>query len=202
MKKTHFLWMALFTLVGLSIACGQRDISGIYERNQFSIYLSTQKYVPDQSVDVTLVQLEDRPFISQDDMTAYYWDKNLIQLTAQAYDKVLHTEPGFIFVACIGRKRLFWGTFCECKFINGLTATSPGATGNIALFKPNPAFMKWYKTKYGKDHGKNLIQLASRVKEGEQDPLSDTRIGDALVKADKLFTVDKPLSVEELDSGR
>jgi len=107
MKKLSFLILALFTTVMPPHAYSQNNIRDIYQRNQFSIYLSDEKYDPHRTIDMNLIKLGDNPFIAQDDMTAYYWGENLIQLTAQAFDKVLHTDPGFIFVACIGKKRLY-----------------------------------------------------------------------------------------------
>ena len=199
MKKLFFLILTLFPSALPSHAFSQVNVRDIYQRNQFLIYLSDEKYDPHQTIDLNLIKLGDNPFIAQDDMTAYYWGLNLIQLTPQAFDKVLHTDPGFIFVACIGKKRLFWGTFCEGHFYNGMVATHPGTTGNIALFKPTKESMKWFKAQYGKERGENLIQLASDVKEDEPDPLADKRIGKAMVDADKLFSVGKPLDPNDLN---
>ena len=83
----------------------------------FSIYLVRQVGSGPQvrEQDLTLLELEDEPFLSQDDIVAYSWETHTITLTEAARERLAALEvpltTGRPFVVCVGDERIYPGAF-------------------------------------------------------------------------------------------
>ena len=140
---------------------------------EFAIYLAKEK----ASYEVTDAQmaaltLEDRPFITTDDIVAYDRNTHRVELTPAAAEKLGKLEvpvAGRLFVACVGEKRIYAGAF--------MTPISSIMFNGVSIYTwlesaPNTMFISW-------EYPEGSLNPA-------KDPRSNPEIFDALARAGKL----------------
>ena len=60
------------------------------------------------------------PVFSLKDIVAYHWDSQSIELTADAYERVMRLEvptSGRRSVVCVDKKPIYWGCFLDADII-------------------------------------------------------------------------------------
>lgn len=118
----------------------------------FAIYLPAEAMPASDMADADLasVQLQDAPLISTEDIVSYAWATHEIELTAAAFERVQQLRvpvSGTAFVACVGRKPVYWGAFwtmASSLSFDGVSIMMPfGADSRlirIELGYPSPDF--------------------------------------------------------------
>jgi len=142
--------------------------------NGFSIYLPLREMSAGEisKVDLTSVELEDKPLISLGDIIGYSKEKHEIELTASAYESLRELEvpvTGRPFVVCAGNDPIYGGAFW--------TMASSISFDGVVILKP-----------FDKDRHTIRIQLAYPASElfTGADPRSDSRLLDSLERGGKL----------------
>ncbi len=116
MKSNAYLqstWIALFLLT----ACTTATLSPPPSATEgFAIYLLAQKVTTTEILTAPLdaLQLEDKPILSLDDITAYSQDTHTIVLTSTGYKKIKQLKvptSGIPFVVCVNRQPIYVGAF-------------------------------------------------------------------------------------------
>ena len=108
MKKV-FASALIASLLLVSLAAG-----GCPSPKGFAIYLTKQDTPVSAMPALSQVELADKPIISIDDIISYTKETHEIELTADAYERVLKLEvptSGRAFVVCVGSKPIYWGAF-------------------------------------------------------------------------------------------
>ena len=80
----------------------------------FAIYLPARDIPVSEMSLVSHLELADRPLISLKDIVSYSQNTHEIELTAQAYQRLLELEVptnGKIFIVCVDRQPVYWGAF-------------------------------------------------------------------------------------------
>ncbi len=139
----------LILLLVLMLAPGCISI----KKDEFAIYLAKEK----ASYEVTDAQmtgltLEDKPFITTDDIVAYDKNTHRVELTPAATEKLRKFEvpvSGRLFVACVGEKHIYAGAFMtpvsSFSFSGVVIMTWLDSAQNtilIGLGYPGPDFFK------------------------------------------------------------
>ena len=109
MKRTC-VCVAMAVLVFAASGC-RRTPGG-----EFAIYLLPAETTVEQarSMDPAQAPLPDQPFLSEGDIVSYTWATHEIELAASALQRVQQLQVsvrGRVFVACVGRKPVYWGAF-------------------------------------------------------------------------------------------
>jgi hypothetical protein len=111
MKKI-LLAVCLVSLLMISPAVG--GCSSELNSEEFAIYL-TQRDIPvSQMEPLSRVAIADTPLISIDDIISYDRNTHEIDLTAEAYQRVMQLEVsvyGKSFVVCVDKQPIYWGAF-------------------------------------------------------------------------------------------
>ena len=84
------------------------------EGEGFAIYLLAQDIPVSEMPIVSHLVLADEPLVSLKDIVSYSRKSHEIELTAQAYQRLLELKvptSGQVFVVCVGRQPVYWGAF-------------------------------------------------------------------------------------------
>jgi len=139
----------------------------------FAIYL-TRDDIPVAKIPVlSHVDLADKPVIATKDIISYTKDTHEIELTAEAYERVMELKvptTGKAFVVCVDKAPIYWGAFW--------TGFSSQSFDGVTIWVPSLSPKE------------NIIQLelgypSEGFYQGE-DPRSNPVIMQSLEKADKL----------------
>jgi hypothetical protein len=119
------------------------------EPSEFSIYLLAQHVAAHQVSPLDVLDLEQEPILSINDIIVYYWETHTIELTASAYERMAELEvpvDGTIFVVCLGRETIYAGAFWpmySSLIFDGVVIKLPltdDHTMQITLGYPSPSF--------------------------------------------------------------
>ena len=141
------------------------------EPGEFSIYLPAQHVAAHQLSTLDILDLEQEPVLSINDIIVYYWETHTIELTDSAYERMAELEvpvDGTIFVVCLGREPIYAGAFWPMHSslsFDGVVIKLPltnDHTMQITLGYPSPSFF------------------------AGEDPRSDPKILQSLDRAGKL----------------
>ena len=160
LKDTHTQrgWLAWITsvLIAAAVLCGCTGRTAEPD-GDFAIYLvkgevSAQEMM---EMDLELLELEETPFLSVDDIVAYTWETHAIELTETARERVAELEvpvtTGVPFMVCVGDERIypgaFWISYSSMSFngivIDTLSATMDNPSIHIQLGYPeSPEFFE------------------------------------------------------------
>ncbi|HEY55065.1 MAG TPA: hypothetical protein G4N91_02130 [Dehalococcoidia bacterium] len=108
MKKAHALAL-IAALLLISIA-----VSGCDSAEGFSIYLTKDNTPPYEMPALSQIELAEQPIISIDDIVSYHQETHEIELTSDAYQRLMAldiTTSGMAFVACVDGQPIYWGAF-------------------------------------------------------------------------------------------
>lgn len=141
------LCMALAVLVFAASGC-RKTAAG-----EFAIYLLPAETTVEQvrSMDLAQAPLPDQPFLSEGDIVSYTWATHEIELTASAMQRVQQLQVpvrGRVFVACVGRKPLYWGAFwtlISSLSFDGVVILQPLSEGRMIRIErgyPGPDFFR------------------------------------------------------------
>ncbi len=144
----------------------------------FAIYLTKDNIPVSQMEALSHIDLADEPLISIDDIVWYFPGTHEIELTAEAYQRVMQLEvpvQGKSFVVCIDKAPIYWGAF----WTPVSSQSFDGIVINIPPFNVS-------------EHPQNLIKIslgypASSFFRGV-DPRSNPIIYEALENAGKLVS--------------
>jgi len=116
----------------------------------FAIYLLAQDIPTSEEMIMSHLDLADSPLISVGDVLSYCREKHEIELTTEAYERVMNLEVpvrGRIFAVCIDRHPVYCGAFwtpISSLPFNGVTITKPHASDGhliqLQLGYPSPKF--------------------------------------------------------------
>lgn len=97
----------------------------------FAIYLLAQDIPVSEMPIVSHLDLADEPLVSLKDIVSYSRETHEIELTAQAYQRLLELEVptnGKVFVVCVDRQPVYWGAFWalySSMSFDGVTILTP-----------------------------------------------------------------------------
>jgi hypothetical protein len=83
-------------------------------REGFAIYLIKDNIVPDKIKTLNDAVPADTPVLSGEDIIAYKWDTQEIEITAEAWDRLGAMQVptgGKSFVVCVDKTPIYWGAF-------------------------------------------------------------------------------------------
>ena len=118
------------------------------------------------------VDIAATPVFSLKDIVAYHWDSQSIELTADAYERVMRLEvptSGRSFVVCVDKTPVYWGAFwtpISSQSFDGITiwvnlSADKSNTIQLAPGYPSGSFFK------GEDPRSNPVIKASLEKAGK-----------------------------------
>lgn len=149
-------------------------VSSTSDNQGFAIYLTKDNVPVAQMEALSHVDIADTPVVALNDIVAYHWDTQSIELTAAAYQRVMQLQVptnGKSFVVCVDKAPVYWGAFwtpiSSASFsgiIINVMPYSNGNSGNIVKLEPGypaPDFSK------GGDPRSNQIVKASLEKSGK-----------------------------------
>ena len=137
---------ASLLLVSLTfVGCNSQKDEG------FSIYLTEQDTPVSAMPALSHIELANEPIISIDDIISYTRETHEIELTANAYERILElTVPtsGKAFIVCVDNKPMYWGAFWvmwSSQSFDGVTIMLPLLRSErhliqIQLGYPSPDF--------------------------------------------------------------
>ncbi|MFA5310024.1 MAG: hypothetical protein WC370_11180 [Dehalococcoidales bacterium] len=147
-KRLTMALMACLLLAPLALGgCGEKAASG----EGFAIYLTGNDIPPSKMEMQSHLEIADEPVISLDDIVSYQWDTHEIELTAEAFTRVIQMKipvSGLSFVVCVDKGPVYWGAFwtpISSQSFGGVTimTQSPfpgGDTVTLELGYPSPGF--------------------------------------------------------------
>jgi len=138
----------------------------------FAIYLTRNDVPVSQMPILSHVELADTPVIATKDIISYSKDTHEIELTADAYQRVMELEvpmSGLSFVVCVDKGPIYWGAFwapVSSQSFDGITIGVPSLSPKdniiqIELGYPAPSFYQ------GEDPRSNPAILESLEKAGK-----------------------------------
>ena len=80
----------------------------------FAIYLTRDDTPVSMMPVLSHVDLAEKPIISMDDIESYTGDTHVIELTVEAYQRVMELQvptSGRAFVVCVNKTPIYWGAF-------------------------------------------------------------------------------------------
>lgn len=91
---------------------------------KFAIYLAEnpKNYKGSKNISLEYFQLEDKPFIQEADISGYNFNDGIIYFdpSRKVFDSVTYLNLiGRVFVVCLGKERLYYGTFWTYKIAHG-----------------------------------------------------------------------------------
>ena len=125
MKKV-FVSAFIASLLLISLA-----VSGCTSPKGFSIYLTRENTPVSEMPALSHVELADSPVISIDDIISYNRETHEIELTADAYERVMELSirtPMRAFVVCVDSQPIYWGAFWvlwSSQFFEGVKIMLP-----------------------------------------------------------------------------
>ncbi|HUT96750.1 MAG TPA: hypothetical protein VMW60_01360 [Dehalococcoidales bacterium] len=125
MKKV-FVSAFIASLLLISLA-----VSGCTSPKGFSIYLTRENTPVSEMPALSHVELADSPVISIDDIISYNRETHEIELTADAYERVMELSirtPMKTFVVCVDSQPIYWGAFWllwSSQFFEGVKTMLP-----------------------------------------------------------------------------
>jgi hypothetical protein len=141
----------------------------------FSFYLLKNDIPVSQITSQSSLEPADKPIIGLNDIVTYHKDTHEIELTAEAYRRVMELQvpvSGKAFVACLDRRPVYWGAFwtpISSVAFNGVTIMKPLLGQNQSTIQISPGYPS-----------EQFFQAP--------DPRNNQDIFDALQKAGKLKT--------------
>ena len=124
MKGTQPLVFILIILLAV-FSCTQPKGEG------FAIYLLTRDIPISEMPVISHLKLADKPIISLRDIVSYSKQTHEIELTEEAYQRLLELEVptnGKVFVVCVDRQPVYWGAFWavySSMSFDGVTILTP-----------------------------------------------------------------------------
>ena len=124
MKGTQLLVFILIILLAV-FSCTQPKGEG------FAIYLLTRDIPISEMPVISHLKLADKPIISLRDIVSYSKQTHEIELTEEAYQRLLELEVptnGKVFVVCVDRQPVYWGAFWaiySSMSFDGVTILTP-----------------------------------------------------------------------------
>jgi hypothetical protein len=96
----------------------------VHTGRKFTVYLaeSPQSYKGIKNVALENFQLEVKPFIRESDISGYDFEDGIIYFdpARKIFDSVTYLNLiGRVFVVCLGKERLYYGTFWTYKIAHG-----------------------------------------------------------------------------------
>lgn len=96
----------------------------VHTGTKFTIYLAEnpKTYKGVKNIALEYFQLEDKPFIQESDINGYDFDDGIIYFDPQKkiFDSVTYLNLiGRVFVVCLGKERIYCGTFWTYKIAHG-----------------------------------------------------------------------------------
>jgi hypothetical protein len=125
MKKAITLILLLATMLFAFFGCHPTQNEG------FAIYLTADDVPVSQMEALSHVNLADKPLISGADIISYLKSTHEIQLTDEAFQKILDLEvptQGKSFLVCVDRNPIYWGAFwtpISSQSFDGVTIWKP-----------------------------------------------------------------------------
>jgi hypothetical protein len=105
-KFTALLLVAVLSIPLCFISCNTQE--------GFAIYLTRDDIPVSQMEALSHVEIADKPVISSKDIISYNKDTHEIELTADAYQRIIELEvpmSGLSFIVCVGKGPIYWGAF-------------------------------------------------------------------------------------------
>ena len=142
------------------------------EQEGFAIYLTKDNVPVSQMEALSHVEIANVPVFSDKDIISYSKESHEIELTAEAYERVMQLEvptTGKSFVVCVDRSPIYWGAFWtplssisfNCVMIGVPSSSEQENTIRLALGYPLPSFYQ------GEDPRSNPVILESLDKAGK-----------------------------------
>ncbi|MDD5132108.1 MAG: hypothetical protein PHH44_05545 [bacterium] len=96
----------------------------VHTGRKFTIYLveTPQTYKGIKDISLEYFQLADQPFIQESDISGYDFENGIIYFDPQkkTIDSITYLKLiGRVFVVCLGKERLYYGTFWTYKIAHG-----------------------------------------------------------------------------------
>ncbi|MBN1153142.1 MAG: hypothetical protein JXA58_08020 [Dehalococcoidia bacterium] len=127
-RNTSVLVLAACSALLAATGCGPDESDG------FAIYLTRHNVPPAQMEALSHVDIADEPIISMGDVVAYDEASHEMQLTQQAFDRLVKLEvpvSGTSFVVCVDSQPVYWGAFwtpISSQSFDGVTIWQPLGT--------------------------------------------------------------------------
>ncbi len=169
MKQIVFLIFTVFLLSALPVVSG---CSSNQESEGFAIYLTKDDVPVAEMEKLSHVDLVATPVISIDDIISYDGETHEIELTPEAYERVMSLEvptSGKSFVVCVDRKPVYWGAFwtpVSSQSFDGVTiwVYPYSQKGNIVTLQLGYPSQSFYQ---GEDPRSNPVIKESLEKAGK-----------------------------------
>jgi hypothetical protein len=169
MKRIVFLLLSVFLLFLLLTGSG---CSSKQESEGFAIYLTKNDVPVAEMEKLSHVDLADEPVVSIDDIISYNRETHEIELTAEAYERVMNLEvptSGKSFVVCVDKAPVYWGAFwtpISSQSFDGVTiwVFPYSQKGNIITLQLGYPSQSFYQ---GEDPRSNPVIMQSLEKAGK-----------------------------------
>ncbi len=124
MKKLKKGILITVAIISLFYVPSLIRIIKIYTGDKFAIYLAEipKSYKGVKNIKLEYFQLQKQPLIQEEDISGYDFQENIIYydparktFDAAAYLKLI----GRVFVVCLGKERIYYGTFWTYKIAHG-----------------------------------------------------------------------------------
>jgi hypothetical protein len=163
-KFTALLLVAVLSIPLCFISCNTQE--------GFAIYLTRDDIPVSQMEALSHVEIADKPVISSKDIISYNKDTHEIELTADAYQRVIELEvpmSGLSFIVYVDKGPIYWGAFwtpISSQSFNGVTILVPAFSQQekiitLELGYPSQSFFQ------GQDPRSNPDILESLEKAGK-----------------------------------
>lgn len=127
----------------------------VVNRNEFAIYVVTDRvsYADATSTGIYVLHLQSKPIISNEDIVAYHWNSQRLDLTRAAVDRIrglgVAVDGGQPFVVMVGTARIYIGAFW--------TPVSSISSNGIVILQPLTADQTSLMIQSGYP-GSNIVQ--------------------------------------------
>jgi hypothetical protein len=123
--------IASLLLIPLSASGCSSPTGGFASPDGFSIYLTRENTPVSEMPALSQIELADQPLITIDDIISYNQETHEIELTADAYERVMELSirtPIKAFVVCVDSQPIYWGAFWvswSSQFFEGVKIMLP-----------------------------------------------------------------------------
>lgn len=123
-KKLKKGILIIAVIIGLFYMPSFINIIEIHTGDKFAIYLAEnpKTYKGVKNITLEYFQLEDKPFLQETDISVYDFENGIIYFNPgkKILDSIAYLNLiGRVFVVCLGKERIYYGTFWTYKIAHG-----------------------------------------------------------------------------------